>query len=91
MLCLYTCIARRRGRSRRGFETCLIQVGTSLIISLLHIKMKSDKYLFMRNISRIINFPDCRNFGMLNYRTVVYRTRPITHDVHASSGQATTF
>ena len=39
--------------------------------------MKSDKYFFMRNISRIRGriiaktFPDCRNLGMLNYRTVV--------------------
>ena len=40
-------------------------------------KMKSDKLLFMRNISRIRGriiakkyFPDCRNFGMLNNRTV---------------------
>ena len=55
-------------------------------------KMKSAKYLFMRNISRIRdriiakNFPDSRNFGTLNYRTVVCRTRPVTHDVHCIIG-----
>ena len=48
-------------------------------------KNEIDKYLFMRNISRIRgriiakSFPDCRNFGMLNYRTVICRTRPIQH------------
>ena len=58
--------------------------------------MKSDKYLFIKNISRIRgiiakHFPDCRNFGMLNYRTVVCRTRPITHDVHSITGLSNHF
>ena len=53
--------------------------------------MKSDKYLFIRNISRIRgriiakNFPECRNFGMLNYRTVIY------HDVHSIIGSSDHF
>ena len=63
-------------------------------------KMKSDKYLFMRNISRIRgthnssllkNFPVCRNFGMLNNRTVVCRKRSITHDVRCIIGSSNHF
>ena len=59
--------------------------------------MKSDIYLFMRNISLIRdrisakNFPECRNLWMLNYRTVVCRTRPITHDVHCNVGSSNQF
>ena len=51
----------------------------------------------MRNIShirgRIItkNFSDCRNFGMLNYRTIVCRTRSVTHDVHSIIGSSNHF
>ena len=37
------------------------------------------------------NFSDCRNFGMLNYRTIVCRTRSVTHDVHSIIGSSNHF